>query len=106
MTEFEERDTPWQVEFTGSVKKRKDKLSQNLADNLYLLKFELEHEGPVQTEWKNYGQIVNAPGYHHCHLNSGHPRYVAVWKVIEGKNQFIEIRFIGPHGSVNYSRFK
>lgn len=97
---------PWQVDFTGSAKKQKGKLPRNIAENLFLLKFELEQEGPVQPEWRNYGQIVNAAGFHHCHLNNQHPRYVAVWKVVDPEEQVIEIRFVGPHGSVNYSRFK
>jgi hypothetical protein len=32
--------------------------------------------------------------------------YVAVWKVVSWEKQIIEIRFVGPHGSVDYSRFK
>jgi len=102
----EERATPWRVDFAGRAEKQKRKLSGNLRDVLYALKHDLEQKGPVQTSWRNYSQIVNAENFHHCHINSGRPRYVVVWKMIDLKDQIIEIRFVGPHGSVNYKRFK
>ena len=102
----EERTTPWQVDFASSAEKQKQKLAGNLRDALYALKHDLEQKGPVQTSWRNYSQIVNAARFHHCHINSGRPRYVVIWKVIDLKDQIIEIRFVGPHGSVNYKRFK
>ncbi len=102
----EERETPWRVDFSSSAEKQKQKLSANLRDVLYTLKHDLEQKGPVQTTWRNYSQIVNAASFHHCHINSGRPRFVVVWKVIDLEEQILEIRFVGPHGSVNYSRFK
>jgi mRNA-degrading endonuclease YafQ of YafQ-DinJ toxin-antitoxin module len=102
----EKRETPWRVDFSGSAGKQKTKLSGKLLDVLYALKHDLEQKGPVQTSWRNYSQIVNVSGYHHCHINNGRPRYVVVWKVIDLKDQIIEVRFVGPHGSVNYKRFK
>ena len=102
----EERATPWRVGFSGSAEKQKQKLPGNLRDVLYALKHDLEQKGPVQTSWRNYSQIVNAANFHHCHINSGRPRYVVVWKVTDLNDQIIEIRFVGPHGSVNYKRFK
>jgi len=103
---LEEQDTPWIVEYTNKVRKRKDKLPPEIRDIFYILKGELEQEGPEQTEWRNYGLIVNAKDVHHCHLNNNHPRYVVVWKVTDREKRYIEIRYVGPHGSVNYSRFR
>ena len=102
----DERATPWRVDFASSAEKQKQKLSGNLRDVLYALKHDLEQKGPVQTSRRNYSQIVNAVNFHRCHINSGRPRYVVVWKVIDLKEQSIEIRFVGPHGSANYKRFK
>jgi hypothetical protein len=99
--------TPWRVEFTRSAKKQKDKLfDADIRDVLYALKHDLEQKGPEQKSWRNYGQIVGATGVPHCHLNNKHPRYVVVWKVTDRENQEIEIRFVGPHGSVDYKRYK
>ena len=99
--------TPWLVEFAGSAKKQKDKLTNgDLRAALYALKHDLEQKGPEQTSWRNYSQIVGATYVHHCHLNNNHPRYVVVWKVTDWEDQKIEIRFVGSHGSVNYKLFK
>ena len=102
----EERRTPWLVEYASRAKKQIEKLPPNIREIFYILEREIEQEGPEQTEWRNYGLIVGAKDVHHCHLNSGRPRYVAVWKVVDREKQNIEIRFVGPHGSVDYSRFK
>ena len=102
----EERASPWRVDFSSSAEKQKAKLSGKLSDVLYALKHDLEQKGPVQTSWRNYSKIVNAEDFHHCHINNGRPRYVVVWKVVDLKDQIIEVRFVGPHGSVNYKRFK
>ena len=102
----EERATPWRVDFASSAEKQKQKLSANLRDVLYALKHDMEQKGPVQASWRNYSKIVNAANFHHCHINSGRPRYVVVWKVIDLQDQLIEIRFVGPHGSANYNLFK
>ena len=106
MSFFGERDTPWLVEYTSKAKKQKDKLPSEIRDIFYILKGELEQEGPEQNEWRNYGLIINAKDVHHCHLNNNHPRYVVVWKVVDREKRNIEIRYAGPHGSVNYSRFR
>jgi mRNA-degrading endonuclease RelE of RelBE toxin-antitoxin system len=102
----EERDTPWQVDFANTARKQTKKLPPAIQDILFALKHDLEQQGPEQREWKNYGVIVGAKDVFHCHLNSNHPRYVVVWKIVDRQKQIMEIRFVGPHGSVNYQRFK
>ena len=106
MSQPNERETPWQVDFGGKAEKQANKLPPDMRDRLFYLKYRMEHEGPEQTEWRNYGKIVNADDVHHAHLNNHRPRYVAVWKVISREKQNIEIRFVGSHGSVDYKRFK
>ena len=102
----EERAVPWQVDFTGKSEKQACKLPPVIRDTLNFLRYEMEQEGPEQTEWRNYGLVVGAKDVHHCHLNNNRPRYVVVWKVLDRAKRIIEIRFAGPHGSVDYSRFK
>jgi len=99
-------DDTWQVDFSNKAAKQAKKLPPEIRDRLYALKVDLGQTGPEQLSWRNYGLIVGADDVHHCHLNSGHPRYVAVWKVIDRLIQVIEIRYVGPHGGVNYQRFK
>ena len=43
-------------------------------------------------------------GYYHCHLNKGHPRYVAVWKVTDYEIRLMEIRYVGSHENADYQR--
>ena len=105
MAQTHERETPWQVDFGGKAEKQVHKLPSDIRDLLFYLKYRMEHGGPEQTEWRNYGKIVNADDVHHCHLNNNRPRYVVVWKVVDREKQTIEIRFVGPHGSVDYRRF-
>jgi hypothetical protein len=101
-----ERKTPWLISFSGKAGKQAKKLPPDMRDRLYALKIDLELTGPEQSGWRNYGPIVGAKDVYHCHLNSGQPRYVVVWKVIQRTIQLIEIQYAGPHGGVNYRRFK
>jgi mRNA-degrading endonuclease RelE of RelBE toxin-antitoxin system len=106
MEETQNASTPWKVEFSNKAQKQAGKLPAAMLDRLYALKLELEQTGPEQSSWRNYGLIVGATDVHHCHLNSGHPRYVVIWKVLDHNVQIIEIRYAGPHGSVVYNHFK
>jgi mRNA-degrading endonuclease RelE of RelBE toxin-antitoxin system len=41
-----EKEAPWQVDFTGKARKQKEKLPAAIAAALYVLRKELEAEGP------------------------------------------------------------
>lgn len=103
-----DNDRPqWQVDFTRKAEKQALALPQAIYDTLGVLKREIEYEGPVQAEWHHYGVLKGKKGeYHHCHLNKGKPRYVAVWEVIKNTVRLVEIRFVGTHEAVNYKQFK
>jgi len=96
----------WEVGFSSKAEKQVGKLPADMRERLYALKLDIEHYGPEQTSWRNYGLIIGAKDTHHCHLNSGRPRFVAVWKVLDREVQIIEIKYVGPHGSVKYGLFK
>lgn len=98
--------TFWVVDFSGKANKQARKLPNEMLGRRYALKLDLEHKGPEQPTWRNYGMIVGAKDVHHCHLNNGRPRYVVVWKVIDREIRIMEIRYVGPYGSVDYGRFK
>jgi mRNA-degrading endonuclease RelE of RelBE toxin-antitoxin system len=99
-------DILWKVGFSSKAEKQAGKLPPEMRARLYALKLEIEQKGPEQTSWRNYGLIVGAKDVHHCHLNSGRPRYVAIWKVLDREVRIIEIQYAGPHGSANYGLFK
>ncbi|MDR3089571.1 MAG: hypothetical protein LBU39_07120 [Desulfobulbaceae bacterium] len=94
----------WTVAFTGQARKQKSKLPDAMADALYILRRELEASGPERANWPHYGKIRGKKDVHHCHLNKGKPRYVAVWKVVDRDIQLIEVRYVGTHENADYRR--
>lgn len=97
----------WTVYLTRKAEKQATKLPEEIFEALAVLRDELEGEGPVQQEWQNYSKLKGKKGeYYHCHLNKGHPRYVAVWEVEDNSIKLIAIVFAGTHESVNYRLFK
>jgi mRNA-degrading endonuclease RelE of RelBE toxin-antitoxin system len=99
-------DILWEVDFSPKAEKQAGKLPDAMRARLYALQLDIERKGPEQTSWRNYGLVVGAKDVHHCHLNSGHPRYVVVWKVLDREAKKIEIKYAGSHGSVKYGSFK
>ena len=98
---------PWQVSFTNQSRKQKENLPNEIQKLLMVLITELEWEGPEQAEWRNYGKLLGKgknQDYRHCHLNSGKPRYVAVWKVIDMQVQIMEVKYVGTHENADYRR--
>lgn len=98
--------TTWKVGFSSKAERQKRKLPADISDALLFLTREMASLGPVLPHWPHYGKLVNSNDHHHCHLNKGHPRYVAVWQVTDREIRLIEIKFVGTHEAVNYNRFK
>lgn len=95
----------WTVGFTGKAARQAGKLPQDIRDNLLALVTDLELHGPAQHEWRNYSKLRNKRGdYYHCHLNSGKPRYVAIWTVVNGAVHIIEVIYAGTHENADYRR--
>ena len=100
-------DTPWKVKYTGKARKQKDKLPEQMKKALFLLKLELEQEGPEQTEWPHYGKLKGkkkGEEFYHCHLSHSKQSYVAIWKVTDFELQLMEIRYVGTHENADYRR--
>ena len=100
----DEKPPLWSVKFTGKARKQKEKLPASIAAALYSLRKELEAEGPERIHWPHYSKITGKPDMHHCHLNKGKPRYVAMWKVTDRSVNLMEIRYVGTHENANYRR--
>jgi len=97
---------PWTVLFTGKAKKQKDALPLRLQDALDALRRDLEVGGPAAPAWPHYGKLKGRPGWHHCHLNKGKPRYVAVWKEADGEVRVVEVRYVGSHEKADYGKIR
>ncbi|MGD9731163.1 MAG: hypothetical protein AB7U45_03200 [Desulfamplus sp.] len=90
----------WTVEFTGKALKQKEKLPIKVQEVLYQLVREMEVMGPVRGDWPNYSKLSDLK--HHCHLKKGKPTYVAVWREVKEKIQFIEVIYAGSHEKAPY----
>ena len=53
MSQPNERETPWLVNFCGKAEKQVSKLPPDIRDRLFYLKYRMEHDGPEQKEWRN-----------------------------------------------------
>ena len=94
----------WNVKFTAKAVKQERKLPEKMKAVFKALVDELVNLGPYRDKWPNYGKLCGQTNCHHCHLNKGNPRYVAVWKVTEKNLQIIEVRYVGTHEKADYRR--
>ena len=94
----------WTVLFTGKAKRQKDKLPEKYQEALNALSRDIELNGPAAVKWPNYGKLKGKPNYHHCHLNRGKPRYVAVWLVTDKAVHLVEVVYVGTHEKADYGK--
>jgi hypothetical protein len=94
----------WEVEITGRARKQQKALPANIKNALKLLRGDLRRYGPEADKWQNYSKLAGKKDYYHCHLNKGHPRYVAVWKVTDYEIKLMEVRYVGTHENADYRR--
>jgi hypothetical protein len=92
----------WAVLVTGKAKKQLQRLPMRVQNALHVLMQEIRVSGPVRGNWHHYGKLHGMPGFHHCHLNKGKPRYVAVWKESGNGIQLVEVRYVGTHEKAPY----
>jgi mRNA-degrading endonuclease RelE of RelBE toxin-antitoxin system len=92
----------WIVKIPKRASKQIGKLPSKVAAALDLLVWEIEQFGPVRSGWHHYGKLKGRPGCHHCHLNKGKPRYVAVWQESCDGIKLVEIRYVGTHEKAPY----
>lgn len=90
----------WSVTYSNKAAKQRNKLPfkvKLLADRL--LK-EMELNGPICKDWKNFGKLVGET--YHCHLKKGKPTYVACWKIQSKEHKRIEVYYVGTHENAPY----
>lgn len=90
----------WNVIISPKVRKGLAKLPQGVRDALVTLQRDIELNGPVRGNWRNYGKL--GPKRHHCHLKKGRPTYVAVWEEREGQVRLVEVSYAGTHEKAPY----
>ncbi len=82
----------WDVKFRSRVEKQANDLPIQIQERLFALVLEIRGLGPTRTTWPNYGKI------------KGRPTYVAVWKVTDKQNRYVEVRYVGTHENADYGR--
>ena len=100
------RKTNWTVTFSNQAQKQQKNLPKKITALFHALIADLEDNGPEARSWKNYGKIVSKKNLYHCHLKTGRPTYVAVWKWDSEKIQVLEIRYVGTHEGIDYKRIE
>ena len=89
----------YEVIITKQMLKKMKGLPRSVKEKLVVLITEIEKNGPVRGNWKNYGKL--SPTEHHCHLKSGRPTYVVCWRTKVLKVE-IEVYYVGTHEKAPY----
>lgn len=92
----------WTVEIPSRVRKQADALPERIRQRFLFLLREMREMGPTRANRPHYGKLKGRGEVHHCHLNAGRPRYVAVWEVVDKKIRLIEVRYVGTHEKADY----
>ena len=89
----------WQVSFSAKAAKQVKKLPSNIYEALGLLALDIEKNGYIRRNWKNFGALQK--DIYHCHIKKGHPTYVACWRVDRETNK-VEFYYVGTHEKAPY----
>ncbi|MGE3548992.1 MAG: type II toxin-antitoxin system RelE/ParE family toxin [Geobacter sp.] len=90
----------WTVTYSRKAEKQYIGLPSVVQDRLDLLAAEIERQGPVRGNWKNYGKLTGKK--HHCHIKTGKPTYVAVWEETDESIKLVEVIYAGTHEKAPY----
>lgn len=94
----------WSITIRSKVLKKINKLPKSIALIFRALVDELEMNGPVRGNWKNFSELASSSNVkrYHCHLKKGKPTYVAVWEIDKNEIKIIEITYVGTHEKAPY----
>lgn len=90
----------WIVTYSRKAEKQYIGLPSSVQDRLDLLAAEIEQQGPIRGNWKNYGKLAGKK--HHCHIKTGKPTYVVVWEETGASIKLIEVIYAGTHEKAPY----
>jgi mRNA-degrading endonuclease RelE of RelBE toxin-antitoxin system len=90
----------WQVTLTRKAAKQLSKLPLEVQNAFDRLAKELEVEGPMQPNWKNFSKLSSST--YHCHIKKGRPTYVVCWEVRTKEIRLVEVYYVGTHEGAPY----
>ena len=76
------------------------KLPEAIQAAVDALAMDIQLNGPVRGNWKNYGKL--SATQHHCHVKKGRPTYVVCWEVIDKTIRIVEVYYVGTHEGAPY----
>ncbi len=95
----------WKIIIQPKVGKQLRKLPERVSLVTNLLCADLADKGAYpRKQWSNYGKLHGKKGVdeRHCHLNKGHPTYVACWRILNKQKRMIEVYYVGTHEKAPY----
>jgi len=90
----------WTVNIIKKVAKTISKLPNGVQQSLFALLLDIENDGPVRGNWRNYSKLSSVR--HHCHIKKGQPTYVAVWEVTDKQVRLVEVIYVGTYEKAPY----
>jgi mRNA-degrading endonuclease RelE of RelBE toxin-antitoxin system len=86
----------YEVRIRKKVARGLSQLPRHVQQLLFLLVADLQADGPIQRDWRNFSS--RGPGRFHCHLTY---RYVACWTCQKGEI-VIEVYYVGSREKAPY----
>lgn len=98
--DIKSKSSSWTVIFSTQAAKSYKELPERVRVVVDSLVIEMQVNGPVRGNWKNYSKLGGTR--HHCHLKGGRPTYVACWEVKNKTVHLVEIYYVGTHENAPY----
>ena len=96
----------WTVTFSTKAERAAERLKKEkpkARERLLTLVREIESSGPIRKNWPSFKPLKGeGEGVYHCHFRTGHPVYVACWRVLNKKSKEIEVYYVGSHEHAPY----
>lgn len=92
----------WSVYFKKKTQKQLNTLPKPIQSIVRFLVHEIEKEGPLRHNWKNFSKLKGIENHYHCHIKDGKPTYVVCWEVVDKKIKIVEVYYVGTHEKAPY----
>lgn len=92
----------WVVWLSKKAVKQLSKMPEPVRVQVNALVEEMRVNGPMASQWKNFGKLKGQENCFHCHVKSGRPTYVVCWEVKSKEDRIVEVYYVGTHEKAPY----